>query len=373
MEVARPNPGSAPDGENGYEEYDENISTSLQLRHELRESVTRALSTRRPVITHLNADTTWLLSIPYPRKAPNHKIRKYFHILIDPWLQGSQSDVAKFFSQQWHNEGSSVKTIAGVEESIRGIERAALGNDDNEMNDDNMDDSESLIDAVVVSHEFTDHMHKETLLEIPSSVLVLASTKAASKIQSWNHFGLVVEIPIFEGHWARPRMDHLPSWLGITRLAYAGRDLLYYHSAVMISFSPHQNANAEAIIYTPHGVSPRDVKVLEDVTPKIRTLALLHGLHDIKLPAGGQLNLGAHNGLKVQRLLGAKYWIGTHDEVKKGGGLVSWFLNRQVISLEDAIEMEREQNGEEINGTGLESMADVHFEELGNGESMILQ
>ena len=61
--------------------------------------------------------------------------------------------------------------------------------------------------------------------------------------------------------------------------------------------------------------------------PPVRTLALIHGLHEVKL-ARQQLNLGAENGLLVQRQLGAKYWIGTHDEVKHASGLVSWLLGR---------------------------------------------
>jgi hypothetical protein len=41
-------------------------------------------------------------------------------------------------------------------------------------------------------------------------------------------------------------------------------------------------------------------------------------------------------------LLGARYWVGTHDEVKRGGGIVSWFLERKMVSLKEAVERERE-------------------------------
>lgn len=84
------------------------------------------------------------------------------------------------------------------------------------------------------------------------------------------------------------------------------------------------------------------------------------------------MNLGAHNGLKLQRLLRSKYWIPTHDEVKRGGGLVSWMLNRQVITLQEAIKREIEERGVTVDGSALASMAGVHFEEVGNGESLIL-
>jgi hypothetical protein len=378
-----------------YETADEDTDLSSQLHTTLRSSIADALSSRRPLLTHLNADTTWLLSIPYPD--PND--RAYFHILIDPWLRGGQADVAKFFSQQWHKEPSAVQTIAEVEDAIRGIEEVApKGKDDadeavivvdtpgdNVLAQDTIADiadlveeakqkaEEPWIDAVIVSHEFTDHMHKETLLETNPHIPVFATSKAASIIRSWKHFDLVGDISRFTGDWRESSRNPLPPWLGISRLAYAGADLLYYHSGIMITFPKQNGGDAEAVIYTPHGISPGNLPSISDADPPIKTLALLHGLQDISLPAGAQLNLGAHNGLKVQRLLGAKYWIGTHDEVKKGGGIVSWFLNRKVITLQEAVEGEKKEKGGTLEGSDLESMDEVQFVELGNGQSLILE
>jgi hypothetical protein len=97
--------------------------------------------------------------------------------------------------------------------------------------------------------------------------------------------------------------------------------------------------------------------------PPLHTLAFLHGLHDVSLSAAQQLNLGAKNGILAQRLLRAKYWVGTHDEVKKGGGFVSWFLRRRVWTVEEAL---REVGADEEFG-------DVRFQELRNGESRVLE
>ncbi|KAJ8066104.1 hypothetical protein OCU04_005195 [Sclerotinia nivalis] len=343
---------------------------SAQLQTTLSDSIREALNTHRPLVTHLNADTTWLLSIPFPPTAYNPFSRSYYHILIDPWLRGGQSDVAAFFSQQWHANPSSVQSINEVEEVIKGIEEVA--------HKKGVVGDGSWIDAVVVSHEFTDHMHKETLLEIPSTVPVFAASKAAAAITSWVHFDHVEEIPRFDGDWREASSEHLPDWVGISRVAKAGVDLLYYHSAVMITFSIYAEDNTlnedaseetpEAVIYTPHGIDPGDLTVVGNAQPRIRTLALLHGLQDISLPRA-QLNKGAHNGLKVQRLLNAKYWLGTHDEVKTGGGIVSWFLNRKVVTLKEALEREVMENGD----TGdVEKVGDIKFLEVGNGESLIL-
>ncbi|CZT46708.1 uncharacterized protein RSE6_07185 [Rhynchosporium secalis] len=375
--------------------YDDSNSPSIKLQTTINESITRSLSSRRPLLTHLNADTTWLLSLPYPQYFTGNNGKIYYHILIDPWLRGGQSDVAKFFSQQWHVEDSAVQSIAELEEAIRGIEDAARGRplypalpsqvssalEDNEEMESvpgsntkisSEEERQSPLDAIIISHEFTDHMHKDTLLEAPPSVPVFASTKAASAIRSWKHFDSVTEVPRFAGDWRTSALSPLPKWVRVSRVAFAGQDLLYYHSAVMISFSASDDdGEAEAVIYTPHGISPADLAPVFTAQPAIRTLALLHGLSDVSL--GAQLNMGAHNGLKVQRLLDAKYWIGTHDEVKKGGGLVSWFLARKNISLKEAIEREKEEKGDEMRGSMVEGLKEVRFEDLRNGGSLVLE
>jgi hypothetical protein len=74
--------------------------------------------------------------------------------------------------------------------------------------------------------------------------------------------------------------------------------------------------------------------------PRLDTLLLLHGLHDVSL-SQGQLNLRARNGLNVQRILKAQYWIETHDEAKIGGGIVSWFLKLKIFTLEEAMALEK--------------------------------
>merc|ERR1712230_150867 len=371
---------------------DDDSDPSKQLQQTLRESITQSLSSRRPLLTHLNADTTWLLSLPYPESTPSTKGSVYYHILIDPWLRGGQSDVAKFFSQQWHVEESAVQTIAELEDVAKGYTYSppqSSGEKSDSEDYEKVDVEErtdkekpkpigmkSPIDAILVSHEFTDHMHKDTLLEARTSIPVFAATKAASAIRSWRHFDFVGEIPRFGGDWRESSVIPLPEWVGVSRVAYPGQDLLYYHSAVMVTFpassgGDEETGEAEAVIYTPHGISPADLAPVAKANPAIRTLALLHGLQDISL--GAQLNMGAHNGLKVQRLLGAKYWVGTHDEVKRGGGIVSWFLDRKTISLKEAIEKEKEERGDEMKGSAVEGLKEVKFEDLGNGESLLLE
>ena len=328
-------------------------SPSVQLQADLRSAAAAALHPRRPILHHLNPDTSWLLQLPRPDDDDSGRV--YFNILLDPWLAGGQSDVASWFSQQFHATPSAVPSIAAVDHLLHEVESLAT-------NRPPPAESTCLIDAVAISHEFSDHCHRDTLLDLPPSVPVFATATAAKLIQSWRHFTTVHAVAAFDHDWTRATLPSLPPWLAITRLTTPG-NVLYYHSALLIVFAPPhgRGGSAEGVIYTPHGIAPADLACVPGADPPIATLAFLHGLHDVHLPKA-QLNLGAKNGLSAQRLLRARYWIGTHDEVKRGGGLVSWFLGRRVWTVAEALEEEMKGEGEE--GT--------NWLELGNGESRVL-
>ncbi|KAI7249052.1 hypothetical protein KC352_g13218 [Hortaea werneckii] len=127
---------------------------SAQLHHDLRHAVQSALATRRPLLHHLNADTSWLLQIPRPHSAVRNGARFYFNVLLDPWLRGGQSDLASWFSQQWHVEKSAVGSIAQLEELAREMEilasglRLGQGRKTNAAIDAESGSDETFIDAV---------------------------------------------------------------------------------------------------------------------------------------------------------------------------------------------------------------------------------
>jgi len=154
---------------------------SVQLLDTIRDALIRELAVPRPILHHLNADTSWLLSIPRPEVATRRGGRIYYNILIDPWLAGGQSDVARWFSQQWHATESKVGSIAEVEELIREIEslagglRERVGKGRKKSWIETDAEPTTFIDAVAISHEFTDHCHKETLLDVHPDVPVFAT------------------------------------------------------------------------------------------------------------------------------------------------------------------------------------------------------
>jgi hypothetical protein len=380
---------------------------SLQLHLEIRDVVVKALATRRPLLHHLNADTSWLLQIPRPANAVKHGSRVYFNILIDPWFVGGQSDVAKWFSQQFHATESAVKSVAEVDELARQVEILAGGIRPGKGRKTNVADIETFVDAVAISHEFTDHCHKDTLLEVHRDVPVFATEQAAKLVSGWNHFRTVITTPTFKDNadWHDYSLSPLPSWLSISRLT-ASKDALFYHSALLVTFATHpflshttpkkrsslsiygdgaedfsqstSSEAAECVIYTPHGIPHTALTPIATADPPLYTLAFLHGLHDVAIGAAQQLNLGAKNGLLAQRILRAKYWVATHDEVKKGGGFISWWLRRKAWTLEDALkeakaDLEKENGGDErMHGYG-DEFEDVRFQDMSNGESRVLE
>lgn len=238
----------------------------------------------------------------------------------------------------------------------------------------NENGSRSFIDAVLISHEFTDHCHPATLREVSPSVPVFATHKAAELIRSWKHFKEVRDMALFGSgtDWRMTSRVPLPSWLGIARLVTPG-DALYFHSAIVICFQVSDKA--ESVIYTPHGVEAATFSTLSSADPFVQNLAFLHGLHDVSIWLTKQLNLGAFNAVQAARLLQSRYWVGTHDEVKKGGGILAPFLRRKAWDLTDVWSREGSPKDKKqrlvINRAPAKSN-DPAYIDLRSGESLVL-
>lgn len=339
----------------------------------------------RPVLVHLNADTTWLLQLPYPPNANVPPGRSRFNILIDPWLQGPQSDVHSLFSTQWHVVAPRVATINSLNQVLRDIESSPTGATVNGhgklpgtdssppyrpqtvSEPSTHDSSVSMIDAVIISHQFTDHCHQNTLLELPVSTPVYASDVAADLVRSWNHFDQVITTPALGAgvEWSRLTVGPLPDWLAIGRVITPG-NALYYHAASLIAFNLGRGDGGEAIIYSPLGIESKDLAGIE--SSGLKTLALLHGLDDVRIWMTKQLNLGALNGIKAAKVCKAKFWVATHDEVKKGGGFIAPLLQRTRYSFKEAVKHEEEL----LKQSASEASPSYQFLELASGDGAVL-
>lgn len=227
------------------------------------------------------------------------------------------------------------------------------------------------------------HCHKNTLLEFSSETPVFATEKAAKLITSWYHFKAVQTIPLFTARdvdWRRTSTDPLPSWIGISRIC-SKSDPINLHAALLITFNlgvnPHSEyakcdmEEGEAIIYSPHGTSAERFGLLHSARPPVSALALLHGLDEVSIGPFRAVNLGAHNGLKAQRISQSKYWVLTHDEVRTEKGLIASFIKRKAIDLEEVMKKEKEEaEGDHHSATS--QGGKVTFAKLLSGESIIL-
>ena len=301
-------------------------------------------------------------------------------------FQGPQSDVARFFSTQWHSVKSCVQDMTELSQQLQDIEIRAQcqepGRRTTRLLRTTKRSKAPYIDAIIISHEFSDHCNKKTLLELDTDIPIFATKRAIDRIRSWNYFEFVQEIPSFSiknPDWRKASFHPLPNWLGISQMVSDG-DALDFHSAILLAFnmnpaglsgSQGSNATAEGIIYSPHGIHAKDLRHLPAAFPPIRTLVLLHGLHDIKISMH-KLNLGAHNGLQAQRVCQAKYWVSTHDEIKKASGFITPWLHRTVLTLQEALDEEREAKGRIGDDSKLVDMRGVTFADLSSGESLLL-
>lgn len=289
-------------------------------------------------LRHLNDDTSWLLTYGQ------------FHILIDPWFSGPQTDYFRYFSTQEHASPSSIQDI-------------------------NRDLGVS-IDAVIISHEFTDHCHEQTLLSLSPATPVFATTNAAKLIRRWNHFDHVFDIPILDGRPDQFTLRALtngrtPSSMPETiSVGYIPEKkflaLPSLHGATCISLLADTLSHWHSLLYIPHGCEPTSIRQWLTKQSNVTICALMQGFDRVANPIwlGGELNYGCSHAAQLAVSVKAKHWISTHDENKIGRGLVSLFLKRDHSSIDHArkeLDKLRKQSAIPL----------VH--QVPNGESLVLE
>lgn len=210
------------------------------------------------------------------------------------------------------------------------------------------------------------------LLPLPPRTPVLAPRVAADLIRGWGHFERVVAVPALRARddWSPAGLPAAAAGLPGGRVA-VGRlesadDGLYYHAAMVVAWDAG-GGGREALVYAPHGVGSRDLDGLR--AAGLRSLALLHGLHDVRIAMAKQLNLGALNGIRAVAATGARYWVATHDEDKTGAGLVALLLRRTRYSLAQAVAHHRQERRDDPRA---DELPDFRFAELGSGDAICL-
>jgi len=219
-------------------------------------------------LTKLNDDSSWLWEFDS------------FSVLVDPWFTDQQVDLAPWFSKQRHfREQPKLADLPPY-------------------------------NVIFISHPFTDHCNKETLLQLSSDTLLIAAPNVLRKIKSWHYFKHL--LPLDKAPFEIKRITKASIW-----------DLV--HHAFLIK------SRNTALLYAPHGIK-QDLKGMKvDILIGTSTL--------FKLPffLGGTINLGAEKLIEVAKICEAKLILNTHDEQKLGSGLVEVFAKKSYVTTHPSV------------------------------------
>lgn len=299
----------------------------------------------RPMLTSINGDATWLISLPRPI-GDRHSHKQYYHVLTDPWLKGDAKTLSTWFILIKRILPEAAADGPGVDDIIREIEAAASGEHSTEASSE-----EVLLDAIIISFHYLDHVHQPTLLTFDPRIPVFAADKAHQMISSWGHFHRVVlqkdYKPDLEGGWqsAHPG-GPLPEWLTVFRLE-GHRELQY---ATVIAWShedngPGKQQKHEAILFSPHGIKADQPNLealfSEACTPPLSSLAMLAALKE-SFALGMPTTLGVSASLAMERRLKPKYWLRIADTDLTYSGVIMWLLwtNDVFRTLDDGLKQE---------------------------------
>jgi L-ascorbate metabolism protein UlaG (beta-lactamase superfamily) len=220
-------------------------------------------------LTKLNADSSWMF---------------YFdglHVLVDPWFTEAQVDFHPWFSRQFHLE---------PQPQLSEIQSP---------------------DFIFISHRYTDHCNRETLLQFSSDIPVIAIPSILKKIAKWGHFQTLLPLSAAPFH-----VEDLKTKNALV------------HKAYLIESSQNK------IVFAPHGA------VLKNI-PNVKIDAVISTTLCYQLPffLGGTINLGQESAVRLQQQLRANLLLTTHNEDKKGEGLVSFFAKRKFSESSAFLEL----------------------------------
>lgn len=184
--------------------------------------------------------------------------------MVDPWFTPSQIDGHRLFSEQFHQTPQPL---------VSNLPQA---------------------DYLFISNPFTDHCNKETLLQFDPSIPLIAKTSILKKISKWKHFRHLVEL------------EDAPVAIKEYK---PGKFLDLVHSMYLIE------SEEGKVLFAPHGASPKSA-------PKADVLITTTTRYHLPFWLGGTVNLGMGPAESLYRQCGAKLFLSTHDEKKRGTGLV---------------------------------------------------
>ena len=277
-------------------------------------------------LARVNCDTSFIITINKKR------------FLIDPWLLGSEIDGCIFF-----NTATLVEPAISIDK---------IGN----------------IDAIIITHEFSDHLHEETLLLLDDKIPILA-TKSAIKRLKKNRLlckRYIIEIPSSNKSIQLTLFDDS---IRIGLISASGL-LDFVHNALLIF--PNDNTNGvderdilltendnntrksdrkgAGICYCPHGFVLNENDVLTKEISNYKFDLLIVTMTEYYLPfyVGGTVNLGLLAAAALTNVLKPQFVVNCHSEKKKASGIIP-FLARPIYPSDKEIK-EKINSYIELNG-----------------------
>ncbi|NDB34483.1 MAG: MBL fold metallo-hydrolase [Flavobacteriia bacterium] len=208
-------------------------------------------------ITKLTDDSSWLIETVD------------FTLVIDPWFTDQQVDGHPWFSLQKRD-----KTYGPFQ----------------------FPKDKPLY--IFVSHPFSDHCHKETLLTFPKNTQIVAEQRALEKIISWKYFENV--LPLEQALFG-VKQHTKPNLFNQTHHAFSFQ-LAGIH-----------------LLYAPHGIRANHAM------PKAQGLITTTTTYKLPFFLGGTVNLGLEQARRALDETGASWALATHDQRKESKGLVGIF------------------------------------------------
>lgn len=202
-------------------------------------------------------------------------------LVVDPWLVGSEIEFFRWLSEQWH----TTPPVPPAEVNAP--------------------------DALLITQSYMDHCHIPTLEQLPADIPILASGtvyRLLGKKLPGRTMELIPEL--LKTGWLE--------WKGLrlTNL-HPGRKLDPIYYATIIEYE------GSRLFYCPHGFHFSDVQ--KEAIQDLPIDLLITSFTDFRLPGwlGGHVNPGPENARSLVDILQPKRIINTHDEQKRGKGLVS--------------------------------------------------
>lgn len=296
----------------------------------------------------LNGDTSWLLRLPRHSSKTSSDEGSYYNLVLDPWLHPTpQIDGSPIFSRQTRIEPAAFTSIAQLDHWLH-----------------TQSHGKEAIDAILFSHPFSDHVHPQTVTD-PDSIVVLRRATlftTSDSLPALRSLKLDAAIIVnLSSHAFRQDADQagvLPEGIAIQHLR--ARDWAVspawnkLHGGILVSCS---NGQPVDILYSPHGITPVSLPPeLKSDSAKSKRV-LIHSFDRQTLPLIGTVACGFPNVLDLIPAFRPDMVLATHDENKRGEGIVGRLLRREVFDLEHARQLVVEKYPEQADLCTLKQLA----------------